>query len=46
MPYNYITVSAAGKFTYLLIYSNSEFTPIQICETLNSEFLDEWGVGQ
>ena len=44
MPYKYITASVVGKFPYLLISSNSEVTPIQIFQTLNSGFLVEWWV--
>ena len=44
MPYNYITASVVGKFHYLLISSNSEFTPIQIFPDLNSGFVGEWGL--
>ena len=41
IPCNYITESVVGKFPYLLISSNSEFTPIQIFYHLNSGFVGD-----
>ena len=46
MPFNYIPSSVFGKFCYLLISSNSEFTPIQIFPDPNSGFFGDWGLWQ